>query len=87
MRSFARFRAIVGGLRHTRKQKKGARARILQRAMFWNIRAKKKPGDAAGLFRKLSASPFWRLGDGAIQPASILAMSGSLARRFPERVV
>jgi hypothetical protein len=48
---------------------------------------KEKARDAAGLFRKLSASPFWRLGDGAIQPASILAMSGSLALRSPERVV
>src|ERR1700675_1983337 len=52
----------VGGLRHTRKQK-SARAEFLQRATFRNIRAKKKPRDAAGLFRKLSASPFWRLGD------------------------
>jgi hypothetical protein len=42
----------------THENKKGARAKIQQRATFWNIRAKKKPRDAAGLFRKLSASPF-----------------------------
>jgi hypothetical protein len=37
-------------------------ARIQQRAALWNMLAKKKPRDAAGLFRKLStsASPFRR---------------------------
>jgi hypothetical protein len=48
---------------------------------------KKEPRDTAGLFRKLSASPFPRPGGGAIQPGSILVMSGSLAQRSPERVV
>ena len=42
------IRRPVGGLRHTRKQK-DARAKILQRAALWDMLAKKKPREAAGL--------------------------------------